>query len=165
MKNVIKPQSYSVDAFEFLEYIFRVCGKFLLGTWEWRRWDVIFLSVAIKLSYLYHSNLRAWTVLSCTSTSQQRGCECKIMVCPQNFFAPRSSRPVRQFDFVSHLFRSCELRKELNKENFDKLLHIFSLCIFAVASLAWLGLAWPGLQIGKRRAQKITSICQATQLS
>lgn len=41
--------------------------------------------------------------------------------------------PMRQFDIASHLFRSYELRKELNKEKdfFDKLLHI-SVFIFAL---------------------------------
>lgn len=87
---------------------------------------------------------RTWELRRCFRIRAGKGdANAKLCYVHRTFLRLALRGPCVNLIFASHLFRSCELRKELNKENFDKLLHIFSLCIFAVASLAWLGLAWP----------------------
>lgn len=173
MKNVIKPQSYSVDAFDIVLFgsvpVGECAEKFSVQM-KRTNTEIFFWNEAIKFSYLYHSDLERDL---CALSEAQRGDEYEIMLCSvrvvsverdeikKKFVLPRADASIqyRIANFISLLCRGKSEFSEasLNKENFDKLLHIFSLCAAYLHSA-------PPQQHRHLESKKKTSICQPKRI-
>lgn len=133
MKNVIKPQSYSVDAFEILNIVFgsAECRKSFcrgrVSRWNRKR-DTrrYFSDEAIKFSYLYHSNLERIGRFGEAEARRFQNC-----VISTTRHGEKLCRPM-QFDIASQiLFRKRSLNKKILT---NCCTYIFPVCIFALAS-------------------------------
>lgn len=97
------------------------CGRFFtrVGLGRRDRSSRIFLTK--QLNFLIYI-IRTWEIGRpdgvSSSKADAKAANAEIMLCPQESFPFLCNplRPMRQFDIASHLFRSYELRKELNKE-------------------------------------------------
>lgn len=129
MKNVIKPQSYSVDAFEILKYFVQFwteCGKGFHSTETTGEIDPNFSDEAIKFSYLYHSNLRDWSVRSVCRAGERDPKRCKlcyvhrkvfvVFVCFQMIFCAILFGLCVNFISQRIYFAHVDTEKSLNKE-------------------------------------------------
>lgn len=94
MKNVIKLQSYSVDAFKLSNILGHLSSaeKFLLASGGRKRCDDLFFWRAIKFSYLYHSNLRDWSLwIRGVRANKKRGTNVNYVMSTDFFFTRLSS--------------------------------------------------------------------------